>query len=1142
MLKNREVFEQDPYEFHLLNNGVAKVREQHSDKELKTLQFELRTFICEGQYEEGLIRLLRSFVTNLNKPEQPAAWISGFFGSGKSHLVKMLRYLWVDYEFPDGTTARGLASLSTEVEEQLRELDTAAARYGGLHAAAGTLGAAKAGSIRLALLSIIFKSVGLHEKYPLAQFELWLKQEGLYEGVRQRVEAGGKDWSQELNSLTKSTIAKHLHDLRPSLGNNVADVRKLLRTEHSPVDDVSLDDMVQAIQDALSSDEGFPLTLLVLDEVQQYIHEEASRSIQVQEITQACCSELGSKLLFVATGQNALTGDHYLSKLSGRYSVKVQLSDADVEKVTRKTVLQKKSSARPKLQTLLERHSGEISRHLQGTDFAPRPEDDRVIVDDYPLLPTRRRFWERVLRAVDEAGTQSQVRSQLTTVDQAVKRSADDPIGTVVPADFLYRDKRADLLESGQLTHEIDTTIEKMREHDPFGGRLCALAFLIGKLPRERGGDTGLRATAETFADLMVADLKGGSEQLRRTVAEKLEALESEGVLMQVDGEYRLQTRESQEWLDEFRRALQQVKSDRTKLAHLRTEALRGTTEEHLKDLKVIKQGDSNEGRPTALYFGQDKPNPSTGEVPIWVRQGWRDTETSVEADAKEAGHEDETIFVFLPKRSADVLDEALANAQAAEATLDVRGQTTTPEGIEARRAMQTRLEQARQRREDALDDVMDDARVYLAGGQQYEGKTPGTAIRQAAGSALERLFPKFDVADDSRWSRVLRQALDGDATALKVLEYKGKVHEHPVCAEVLKQLHATKKGSEVRKQFTTPPYGWPQDAVDASLALLTLTDHVRARTNGQPVAATDLTQRTIGSASFRAETVTVTQKQRLQVRGLLSSVGIKATGDEAEKAPAFLERAQAIATEASGEPPLPPKPDIGYIHELQRHRGNELIAGIHAKLERFNQDLNAWQSRSNRKSGRLASWNTLKQAVSQAEGLEGVKAIRKEMEAIREQHSLLEPNDPTHQLLRRVTDLLRDALQQAHAEFEQAHEAVLEQLRESDTWQQLQEADQSAILARHRLDHVPSIDVGTTEELLQSLNAVSLDEWRTRQDALAHRFQKALAEAARLLEPEVVAVKLDSRVLKTQEEVEQWIKSTREMLLRKVKEQPVQV
>ena len=1141
-MKNREVYQRDPKEFILLNNGVAKVGDAHSSEELQTLQFELRTFICEGQYEKGLIRLLQSYLTSLGKPEQPAAWVSGFFGSGKSHLVKMLRYLWVDYEFPDGTTARGLARLSPPVEDLLKELSTAAKRHGGrLHAASGTLGAGKAGSIRLALLSIIFKSAGLPEKYPLAQFVLWLKRENLYEQLKQRVEDGGKSWDKELNNLTKSSIPVHLHDLKPSFGNSVADVRQILKAEHHSVDDISVDDMVEAIKDALTVEGEFPLTLVVLDEVQQYIHEEASRSIQVQEITQACCAGLGARLLFVATGQNALTGDHYLSKLAGRYRVKVQLSDADVEKVTRKTVLQKKASARPTLKQLLERNSGEISRHLTGTEFAPKPEDQEILVDDYPLLPTRRRFWERVLRAVDEAGTQSQVRSQLITVDEAVKQNADAPVGTLVGGDFLYFDKKSDLLQSEQLTSEIDTRIERLRENDPLGASLCALAFLIGKLPQERGGDTGLRATAENFADLLVKDIEAGSSQLRKDIAEKLDELEGSGILMKVEGEYRLQTRESQEWLGDFQRYLTEIKKKRGRLATLRQKALQKTTEERLKEITTIKHGDSNESRRVELYFTSEKPSPGEGEVPLWIRDGWRDTEASVQAEARQAGHESPMLFIFLPKRRADTLDNAIAKHEAAQRTLELRGQTTTPEGIEAQRAMQTRRDQSLQQKKDALGDVLDDARVYLAGGQEYEAETLVNAIRQAATNALERLFDKFSMADDSRWTRVVRQALDGDATALKVLEYRGKVHEHPVCAEVLKQLRASTKGAAVRKHFAAPPYGWPQDAVDASLALLTVTDNVVAQVNGQTVDVGDLNQRTLSSANFRAESVTITHRQRIELRGLFDSLGVSGD-DEASKAPAFLAMMQSIAKEASGRPPLPETPDLSYVRELERYSGNQQLSEIHARIEQINEDLHRWQSWKNRSSERQRHWEVLNKALTHAEGLEGAQAIEQERDAIKEQRSLLRPDDPTQPLIARAEDLLRNALQEARDAYQRALEQVHQQLEENETWQALSMEDREAILSRYNLEGVPPIEVGTTEQLLQSLDAISLDEWKTRQDALQHRFNQALNDAAKKLEPKTTHVRVTSAVLKTEDEVDAWLTDTRQKLLDKLADGPVRV
>src|SRR5208337_1968282 len=198
---NREFYEKDPRTNILLNNGVAKVTTGQSDPEIDTLRYEISNFVCDGQYADGLKRILTTYLSQLGKSEQPGVWVIGFFGSGKSHLVKMLQHLWIDFEFPDGAKARGLAKLPTKVSDLLKELSTLAKRHGGLHAAAGTLGAGAGNSVRLEVLSIIFRSVGLPDDYARANFVMWLRFEDLEDEVRKHVAAAKRDFDLELANL-----------------------------------------------------------------------------------------------------------------------------------------------------------------------------------------------------------------------------------------------------------------------------------------------------------------------------------------------------------------------------------------------------------------------------------------------------------------------------------------------------------------------------------------------------------------------------------------------------------------------------------------------------------------------------------------------------------------------------------------------------------------------------------------------------------------------------------------------------------------------------------------------------------------------------------------------------------------------------
>ena len=89
-----------------------------------------------------------------------------------------------------------------------------------------------------------------------------------------------------------------------------------------------------------------------------------------------------------------------------RFPFRVQLSDTDVEVVTREVLLQKQPTARSEVEKLLSRDAGEVSRQLQDTKIGQRSSDQDTVVDDYPLLPVRRRFWEECFRPLDAAGTQ----------------------------------------------------------------------------------------------------------------------------------------------------------------------------------------------------------------------------------------------------------------------------------------------------------------------------------------------------------------------------------------------------------------------------------------------------------------------------------------------------------------------------------------------------------------------------------------------------------------------------------------------------------------------------------------------------------------------------------------------------------------
>ena len=219
-MTNRSLYFCDPTTLELLNNGVSKVSEIGLDSgQVKTLRFELQNFVCDGEYARGMERILSAYLGSLGKAEQNAVWVSGFFGSGKSHLVKVLRYLWEDYRFDDGATARSLVTLPTEIGAMLTELSNRAKPLGGLRAAAGTLGAGSMDNVRLAFIQLVLRAAGLPENLAQAQFILWLRDSGLEAKVQASLKQQNRDLAKEVLSLKLSTpLAAALVAADPTFG------------------------------------------------------------------------------------------------------------------------------------------------------------------------------------------------------------------------------------------------------------------------------------------------------------------------------------------------------------------------------------------------------------------------------------------------------------------------------------------------------------------------------------------------------------------------------------------------------------------------------------------------------------------------------------------------------------------------------------------------------------------------------------------------------------------------------------------------------------------------------------------------------------------------------------------------------------
>lgn len=1144
-MKNREIYQKDPTTRKLVNEGVASVNDETTSHALAVLRYELETFVCDGQYEKGMSHILETYLKNIDQAQQPAVWVSGFYGSGKSHLVKMLRALWVDAEFEDGATARGIAKLPQGVSEHLKELSVQAKRHGGLHAASGTLGSGASGSVRLALLRILFKSAGLPEQYPVARFVMWLKHEGIYDQVRQSVESNGYDWQEELDNFY---VAEGLHEAlvqaKPALFSSPASCVETLNNLYPFVQDISSDDMLKAIRQALTKDGKFPLTLIVLDEVQQFIGEDSQRSIAVQEAVEACCKNFGGKLLFIGTGQTAVTGTSNLKKLEGRFTIRVELSDADVDAVIRQVILAKKPEAKGPIDQVLQTNLGEISRHLAGTTIGHRQDDLPYFPQDYPILPVRRRFWENTLRILDQTGTDSQLRNQLSMIHKVIQTNLDDPLGHVVPADYLYFDSADKLLQARILprkVHEKTMSWIKGTEDQRLMARACGLVFLINKLGGQNN-EIGIRANVDSLADLLVEDLSSGSSSLRSKLPGLLDNCE---LLMKVGEEYRIQTEESSAWTDEFLSQRSALSNEAHRIHAERDDRIRRMFGEVSRKLSLM-QGDAKVTRDIYPVFDAQLPADANERICVWVRDGWSSDENSVRADARQAGNQSPTVFVFIPKRSADDLRHHLIDYKAASATLDKRGSPNTPEGTEAKAAMETTKQTAEGKIRELLSEAFSGARVFQGGGNEILGNNLQDMVLEAANNSLQRLYPNFHIADHSGWQKAYEKAQKGAPDALKAVGDDGEPGKNPVCKAILGFIAGGKKGTDIRAHFEGKDFGWSRDAVDGGLQVLLVAGIIRAQDDrGQPIEPSALERKSIGKTMFKVESANVTTPQRIQIRKVLQKVGVSAKqGEELAHVPSFLQKVSDLADKAGGEAPKPERPDTRFLDDIRLTTGNEQLLALYNCREQLVQSIEHWEKLAEQIQQRWPSWMVLKRLVNHASALADAEVYRAQVDTIEQQRQLLEEPDPINPLITSLTQSLREALNTLNQDYQARHEQGMKRLEADGNWKQLEPEQRNQLLSEQKLTLAdqPKVAVQSTEEVLNTLDQCSLGMFADRVAALPSRFDNVAVSAAELCEPEIQFVSVPRRTLKTEADVDAWAEEVKDQLKTALEKGPISV
>lgn len=1146
-----DLLDRDPRGQRLVNNGQARLIGTAEEA-----RGELSTFVCEGRYADGATRILENFCRDIGKSSQQAAWVSGFYGSGKSHLLKMLGYLWSNEPFSDGMSPRALVEEMPEsVRAALRELDSEAARAGGLFAAGGPMPSGQLERPRHSVLAIVLRAAGLPADFGKAAFCLWLEDKGIVDEVKKAIYAAGNTFEEEIEELYMSPVIPEA--IAPQFpGESPKEIRERIRTQFKTpdmdIDRTQFVSMLKRVLNRQGKNGKAPLTLILLDEVQIYIGDSQDRAGAIAEIAETLVKEFDSRVMLVGAGQSALQGtsqsNPQLVRLLDRFTIRVQLDDNDVETVTRKVLLRKKADARKLIERCLDDHDGAVSRQLAETKIAVRASDRAIRVDDYPMLPVRRRFWDVCFRAADLQGTQSQLRSQLRILHDALAENADKPLGAVVPADVLYEALKAALVQSNALPRDAYDRIEPLDKNygvdGPLAKRLAGLAFLISRLPTETGADIGVRATPDHLADLLVDDLTADQGAFRARLRALIDRMVEDGHLVRIGEEVRIQTTEGRAWQQEFQKFRIHYGNDLSAIADARDKLMEDALTAVVRQVSAV-HGDAKVPCKLVTHRGDRAPERDGRNVPLWVRDGWRATAKEARDAARALGSADGIVHLFIDKPSNNDLKDAIADMLAAKATLDKRGLGHGSSGEEAHRGMETRQRVGEERAKEIATKLVDDALVLLGGGTSETQSTLVARLEASVETARKRLFPQFKDADrpSSEWEKTLKVAREGGEHPFAAVGHMADADTHPVGRAVLGMIGAGKAGREVRQLFERDPYGWPKDAIDAALVALVRANKLTVVLNGEPAAASALDGTAIGKATFRREDIAISARDKIALAGLLQPlVGpIPNRDDLAEPAREFLRKLRSLGESAGGEPPLPAAPKLMLEDEAQALAGNALLRLLLDRKSEIEKAIESWTARAKLKTERMARWRTAERLARHAEPFPEAVTDLIELKGIREGRQLLEPTDPLPAPVRRLRELLTKRLTTAHKELTEAVRGALDALNANPVWAGLELAKKESILAEVGLKLPPQPDTSDDEKLAESLDRRPLGQWQAEIRGVADLQVSAAQKAAQVSAPQTQRAMIErGTIVRSEDEVDAWLGRQRTTLVAAVKRGPV--
>lgn len=528
---------------------------------------EVDEYVLTNEAAKGLELLLEEYsnYTNAN-----GVWISGFFGSGKSHLLKMLAHLLGDVEGQEFDRARVSESFRSKASGAflpalLTKADRIPARslLFNIDQKATLIAKDQTDALLKVFVKVLDESRGYYGNHGhVARFERDLDRRGQYDAFKDAYERiAGIPWTRgrEQSALEGSNIDR-------AFGEVDGDVSSGIIKQYSTSYSVSIEDFAGEVKEWLDKQpDGFRLNFFV-DEVGQFIGSNTHLMLNLQTIAESLNTRCQGRAWVFVTSQedmDRVVGDRTkqqandFSKIQARFRTRVKLTSADVEEVIRKRLLEKNDAGAAALSAMYAQESANFKTLFDFVDGAKTYRnyvDEAHFVGTYPFVSYQFPLFQAAIEGISDhnvfEGRNSSVgeRSMLGVVQQVAKDVGDVEIGTLATFDHMFAGIRASLKSAAQ--NAILRAERDLPDPDSattrLAVRLLKALFLVKYVDSFRATPRNLTVLVY---DRFGLDLPALSEQVKKA----LTLLETQIYVQRVGNAYEYLTNDEQEIEEEIK-------------------------------------------------------------------------------------------------------------------------------------------------------------------------------------------------------------------------------------------------------------------------------------------------------------------------------------------------------------------------------------------------------------------------------------------------------------------------------------------------------------------------------------------------------------------------------------------------------------